>query len=927
MSRASAAALVAVLLCAGARKAVAQPEQPPQPPAQDAISPPQALHTVLAVYPPEALAKRREATVVVMVTVAVDGRVSEATVTESAGKAFDDAAIAAVLQWRFASARRAGAAIASRIRVPFRFVAPIVEPARAEAPATAAGSPANPAGAPVATDAANPGASPVATDAASPGASPAATAAANPGASPAATDAANPGASPAATAAANPGASPAATAAANQPGAPAAPEPDPPQGGAGRPWVIDVDVRGRRRPPAPRALSDFHLPHDVITAAPHRDAGAMLAAAPGVYVTRPEGEAVAHVIFLRGFEAEHGQDIEIGVGPLPINQPSHVHGQGYADLNFIIPEVVRAIRVTEGVYDPRQGDFAVAGSIDFDLGVRERGFQLKSSYGSFNSWRQLVLWAPEGHADDTFAAASFHRSDGYGQNRGSLSGGAIGQYAFDGPRGFRGLVHLSAHAARAKLAGVLRQDDLDAGRVDFYDSYPDPSAAAQSALALRAQSFVALKQAQSSGEHTEFAVWLLLTSFRFRSNFTGYLERSSVEPAWVGRGDLLEEDHRELGLGGRAHQRTRRLAPFDWLSGTFEVGLSSRVDFIEQGIHLVEEPGSQTWDRRADAGVRAATIGAYGDLDWRITRYLRLRGGLRADVLVYDVDDRLGTATAETSEAPHLPGLRRTAAGIAIGPRASLAIHPLPWLALVGSYGEGFRSPQARQLDLGGSVPLARVRSLEGGASVHPFGEEKLQLGLAGYATFLSSDLAFDPGEGSVEPIGRTSRKGLVLRATTRPFAWALGSASVTYVHATLDEPPSATEDNPTPPNAAREPLPYVPPLVVRADLAVQGELGNIHKAPLTGRIGAGFSFLAARPLPYGQFADPFALLDAAASLRWRFVELGFEGFNLSNNKYAQNEFSLVSDFGTRPVPSRVPARHLAAGPPLTAMATVALRF
>jgi hypothetical protein len=92
---------------------------------------------------------------------------------------------------------------------------------------------------------------------------------------------------------------------------------------------------------------------------------------PGVYVSRPEGDAVAHEIYLRGFNAAHGQDIEFTVGGVPINQLSHLHGQGYADLNFILPEVVRSIRVTEGVYDPHQGDFAVAGSIDFDLGVEQ----------------------------------------------------------------------------------------------------------------------------------------------------------------------------------------------------------------------------------------------------------------------------------------------------------------------------------------------------------------------------------------------------------------------------------------------------------------------------------------------------------------------------------------------------------------------------
>ena len=133
-------------------------------------------------------------------------------------------------------------------------------------------------------------------------------------------------------------------------------EPEPPSapsgGKPGAPaaeasWVephgpIELDVHGHHVPP-PRSSSDVLLEVDVLSAAPHRNAAELLAAAPGVYVARPEGDAVAHQIFLRGFDAGHGQDIEFTLnGSVPVNQPSHVHGQGYADLNFILPEVVFA---------------------------------------------------------------------------------------------------------------------------------------------------------------------------------------------------------------------------------------------------------------------------------------------------------------------------------------------------------------------------------------------------------------------------------------------------------------------------------------------------------------------------------------------------------------------------------------------------------
>jgi len=116
--------------------------------------------------------------------------------------------------------------------------------------------------------------------------------------------------------------------------------------------VIEVSDRFRP-PPPPRAVSDFVIDKHLLEAAPHQSAGDLLSTAPGMYVARVEGEAVAHEIFLRGFDAEHGQDIAISAGGIPVNLPSHLHGQGYADLGFLIPEVIDEVRVTEGVYDPR----------------------------------------------------------------------------------------------------------------------------------------------------------------------------------------------------------------------------------------------------------------------------------------------------------------------------------------------------------------------------------------------------------------------------------------------------------------------------------------------------------------------------------------------------------------------------------------------
>jgi iron complex outermembrane recepter protein len=278
------------------------------------VEPPSVLEQTPAVYPPAELTKRRQVIVVLLVTVGRDGTVTHVELAESGGEAFDAEAILAVTRWRFAPATRAGEAVPSRIRIPFRFDPPARVSEQAEPPRAVETAPGRPA---------------------------------------------------------------------------------------------EVVVLGERELRSEqRSSGDFRVRRDVLSAAPRREGAEALRTVPGLTLGRGEGSAVAHAYMLRGFDAEHGQDIEFRVGGLPINQPSHLHGQGYADLGFLIGETVREVRVSEGVYDPRQGDFAVAGSIDIGLGVNEdeRGLVVRSGYGSFGTFRELVLWAPREEAPETFGA-------------------------------------------------------------------------------------------------------------------------------------------------------------------------------------------------------------------------------------------------------------------------------------------------------------------------------------------------------------------------------------------------------------------------------------------------------------------------------------------------------------------------------------------
>ena len=685
------------------------------------------------------------------------------------------------------------------------------------------------------------------------------------------------------------------------------------------PPVFDVVVSGfKPSRSSPRGASDFNIDRRTLNAAPSQDGSDLLTRAPGLYVGRSEGAAVAQRYMLRGFDADHGQDLALRVGGLPINLPSHIHGQGYADLGFLIGEAVHRLKVSEGVYDPRQGDFAVAGSIDIELGVEQRGWLLKSSYGSFGSFRQLIMWAPEEAPPETFGAVQYGRTDGFGQQRGGQDVSALFQARFgEGPWTFRALGLL--HAARAQLAGVVRSDDVAAGRIGFYDAYAYPSAQQQNALSSRGMVGVFADYDSVDGQRGQFGAWLGYDSFRIQENFTGFVQRSRTLDNVAGRGDLIEQQNQTTSMGLTGRFRSQKYEPTSWARGTIAAGFDARLDTIAQTQNLIDASvRNQTWDQRVDAAIRGGDIGLWAEVDWSLSQYLRVRAGVRADALFYDVDESLGNfVPSSRPDDAFIPGFRRSAFGVAVGPRLSLQVMPVGWLSLRAAYGEGYRSPQARQLEDGEPAPFTKVRSADLGVTMK--WDERLTLTLAGYFTHLSDDVAFDAAEGRLERTGASQRLGAVLYAQSRPLPWLISSLSLTVVDAELLEPPPATAADPQPAFEEGQRLPFVPPVVARIDIGAQRQLlPDVAGKPLRGRFGTGFTFLSQRPLPYGAFAKPVGLLDLGTSLWWGPVGLHLDMFNVLNVQYAVAELNFPSHWRPSSAPSRLPARHTAAGAPLS---------
>jgi TonB family protein len=832
------------------------------------LHPPHILSAPPPQYPVGREGQGLHPTVLLRITVTGDAQVTDVVVEHSGGADFDAEAVQAVRSWRFEPARRGETPVSSRIRVAVHFEPPnagLPHEGQTHVPQAAPHVESEP---PARNEPAQ--------------------------AAPAVAEEAS------------------------------ATETKPNQA-AGFGATAEVDVEKLRA--EGRGAADVTVERKALDAAPVNSANDLLMRAPGLYVANVEGDGAAGFMYLRGFNAEHGQDIELKLGNVPLNQPSNIHGQGYAYLGFIVPEVVRNLRVTEGVYDPRQGDFAVAGTVEFDLGVEQRGIYSKTLFGSFGTFRQVAIFAPKGKGTDTFGAFQFQRSNGFGENRDGLNGSAMFQMGF-GEKEWRFKLHGAFWGTRYNSAGVLRLDDIESGKIGFYDVYPYATAKGQNTFDSGAIVGVGGERRDENGKNSSFDLWLQLNDFRIQQNYTGFLERSQVNPDWVGRGDLIEQRDRRIAFGGNARYRTARYAPAEAAQGTVEMGVAARVDLINpQQQNLVAAPQNQTWDQRIDADVVQADIGMWVDLDWDFTKYLNLTGGVRADALFFDVNDALGNFVPTSEPASYIPGYRRTAAGVFAGPRLALTGKPTEHIDIIGAYGDGFRSPQAITLVDGQLAPFTRVRSLDLGLRARVGDDEQLKLTLSGYRTWLDQDVIFEASEGGLQNIGPTSRTGFVFYAVTQPLSWLYGAFSVTYVHAVLEGPPPPTVENPTPALGKGDLLPFVPPWVIRLDVSADDDLVDLGKYPLRGHLGIGYRFLASRPLPYSQAASPFSLLELSAKLSWWFLDVGLQIYNLLGVEYASNEFAFVSDWNPNGVPSHIPARHITAGSPRMFLFLIGIRL
>ncbi len=697
----------------------------------------------------------------------------------------------------------------------------------------------------------------------------------------------------------------------------------------------DMEVTVTERLVAPyRGASDFNITVGELRNVPRQNATEYLKLAPGILLTNEGGEGHAEQVFMRGFDAREGQDVEFSVGGVPINESGNLHGNGYADTHFIIPELIGSLRVVEGPFDPRQGNYAVAGSANYELGLDKRGLTAKYTAGSWDTQRLLLTWGPNGESTHTFGGAEIYSTQGYGQNRDAQRATGMGQY--EGRLGTNGSYRITgaAYATHYHSAGVIRQDDYDSGKIGFYDSYSIllHQAVKPGGDASRF-SISADVETRKGNETFSQQVFVIDRDMRLLEDFTGYLldVQLPLQSLHDQRGDMIDLHVHELTLGARG--ASRLTGTVFGLEQQLEVGYFARGDTVTGTQQRMAAATGYPYMTDTDLTSNLGDIGLYADANLKLLPWLAFRGGVREDLLVFRVNDLCAVQSVAhpspstpldqscLSEAdrglPREPNQPASTSSIALLPRASLIVGPLKHFSYSLSYGKGVRSVDPSYITQDVKTPFASVVAYEGGITyANTVGDMSLVGRSIFFETHVDKDLIFN------ETVGRN-----VLGVGTTRTGW-VGALRLTGVHfdesANLTLVRSAYDDT-------HLLVAYVPDAVLRSDSVYVTELPvTIGERPVRATAGAGITYVGPRALPFGQRSDSIFTTDLTASLLWTNFELGLSVTNLFDARYRLGEYNYASNWnppGSGQQPSLVPERQFTAGPPRGIFGHFAINF
>lgn len=657
--------------------------------------------------------------------------------------------------------------------------------------------------------------------------------------------------------------------------------PEPPGGSR-----FDITVREKRPTTAASSQTirtrDFELQ-------PMESPAEILHQVPGLFTAQHAGGGKADQIFLRGFDADHGTDVAIFMDMLPVNLRSHAHGQGYADLHFLIPETVERLEVFKGPYFADFGDFATAGAVNL---VPRESFEesfVRYEVGSFDSRRYLAVVSPRTGAFDPedgplngWIAAEYDWTNGpfdYPQRMGRRYG--AGLLGADLGKDHHATAWFQLYQADWNASGQVPLRAVDEGLIGRFGAI-DPTEGGNTYRA----NFL-LRDLWKIDETRQLQVMAYASRYQLKlfSDFTFFLVNQDN-----GQTDgIVQNDDRWLYGTDIAY---RHLVEWEPVPVAFTLGLQTRSDDAEVQLGTQTYRDFTGWTRRSQ--VRQTSVEPYAQAELFLLPWARSLLGLRGTWFRYNVHNFL--------DAPFQPQGSKSD-GLAL-PKANLILQPFGEQGPLPSeiealrngelylnYGWGYHSNDARDVLCSAESPASDECDPDGVTLPLAVGWEvgwrtslweRVDLAVSQWWLNLQEELVFVGDEGTSEIRPRSRRHGIEGELRVRLLDWLTFKGDVTLTHAVFSDGGWVDQ---------------APRFTAYSSLIAKHPSG----------ISAEFR-MASLGRRYALDDDPnillhgYAVFDFGVRYRWKFLELAFSIQNITDTDWASAEFYFTSRLQGEPV-------------------------
>jgi outer membrane receptor protein involved in Fe transport len=529
------------------------------------------------------------------------------------------------------------------------------------------------------------------------------------------------------------------------------------------------------------AASQGYVTPKLIEARPMLRPGEVLEYVPGVIITQHSGEGKANQYFLRGFNLDHGTDFRTSVAGIPVNMPTHAHGQGYSDLNFLIPELVSRIDYMKGPYFAEVGDFASAGAASIEYYTSMPKNIAEASVGSFGYRRALIAGTPAGtlrpRAEDSGSdhrwlyALELYHNDGPWQNPSDYKK-LNGVLRYSRGTNADGIT-LSAMAYTGKWNSTdqIPQRAVDAGLVSRNGALDTSDGGDTSRYSL---SFDRHKAIEGGTFHFDaYAIRYKLSLF---SNFTFFKDSTA-------NGDQFQQlDDRSVFGVEPKWVINHKLAGMNSVS---KFGLQLRRDSIGK-VGLYSAAARQQLSTVREDRVQQTGAGAFYENTLQWTEWLKTVAGVRSDFYRANVQSNLAANSGQGS-------------GHVASPKLNFIFGPWAKTEYFLNFGEGFHSNDARGTTISVDpktgaaatrvTPLVKTRGSEVGVRSELV--SNLQSSLSLWRMKIDSELLFVGDAGSTEASRPSRRQGAEWSNRYTPKPWLIVDADVSASKAEF------SDDNP----------------------------------------------------------------------------------------------------------------------------------